>query len=107
MTAETSTSCVSPPRDSTTISCCRRPWRTLVRIGVGLIDLVDGDDDRNARRFGVVERFDRLRHDAVIGGDDENDDVRHLGHRGRAIAVKAAWPGVSTNVILEPLRAVT
>ena len=57
-----------------------------LRLGVGLVDLVDGDDDRHLRRLGVVDRFDRLRHHAVIGGDHQHDDVGDLGaaraHRG-------------------------
>ena len=43
--------------------------------GVGLIDLVNGNDDRNLGGMRVIDGFDRLRHDAVIGGDDEHDDV--------------------------------
>ena len=30
----------------------------------------------------MVDRLDRLRHDAVVGGDDQHDDVRHLGAAG-------------------------
>ena len=62
-----------------------------MRVGVGarLVDLVDGDDDRDLGRLGVVDRLDRLRHDAVVGGDDEDDDVGHLGaagaHRGEGL----------------------
>ena len=44
-------------------------------IGVGAVDLVDGDDDRHLGGLGVVDRLHRLRHDAVVGGDDEHDDV--------------------------------
>ena len=55
-------------------------------IGIRLVDLVDGDQDRDVRHPRVVDRFLRLRHDAVVGGDDEHDDVRHAGapraHRG-------------------------
>src|SRR6185437_2374700 len=50
-----------------------------VRLGVGFVDLVDGDDDRNLGRLGVVDRFHRLRHDAVVGGDHQHDDVGDLG----------------------------
>ncbi len=57
-----------------------------VGVGVRLVDLVDRHDDRHARRLGVGDRFFRLRHDAVIGRDDQNDDVGHLraagAHRG-------------------------
>lgn len=50
-----------------------------VRIGTRLIDLVDGDDDRHACRFRVVDGLDRLRHDAVVSSDDEDGDIRDLG----------------------------
>ena len=50
-----------------------------LRVGVGLVDLVDRDDERHPGGLRVRDRLDRLRHDAVVGGDDENDDVRHLG----------------------------
>ena len=37
-------------------------------------------------RLGVVDRLDRLRHDAVVGRHHQHDDVGHLGaagaHRG-------------------------
>ena len=50
-----------------------------LRLGVGLVDLVDGDDDRNLGRLGVIDRFHRLRHHAVVGGDHQHDDVGDLG----------------------------
>ena len=53
-----------------------------LRIGVRLVDLVDGDDDRHLRRLGVIDRLDGLRHDAVVGGDDQDDDVGDLGAAG-------------------------
>ena len=46
-----------------------------VHIGGRQVALVDGDDDGFLSFLGVFDRFDRLRHDAVIGGDDEDDDV--------------------------------
>ena len=52
------------------------------RIGLRLVDLVDRDDHRNLGGLGVIDRLDRLRHDAVIGRNDEHDDVRHLGAAG-------------------------
>ena len=54
----------------------------LIRVGARLVDLVDRDDDRHLRRLGVVDRLDRLRHHAVVGGDDQHDDVGHLGAAG-------------------------
>ena len=44
----------------------------------GLIDLVDGDDDRHIRRLRVVDCLDRLRHHAVIRRDHEDRNVRDL-----------------------------
>lgn len=49
-----------------------------LRIGVGLVDLVDGDDERNVRRLRVIDRLDRLGHHAVIRRDDEHDNVGHF-----------------------------
>ncbi len=53
----------------------------------GQIDLVDRDHDLHMRRgLGVVDRFDRLRHQAVVCRDHEHDDVGHVraarAHRG-------------------------
>ena len=53
-----------------------------VDVGVGLVDLVDRDDDRDLGGAGVVDRLDRLRHDAVVGRDDQDDDVGRLGAAG-------------------------
>ena len=50
-----------------------------VGIGLRFVDFVDRNDDRHAGGLGVVQRFDGLRHHAVVGRDDQNDDVRHLG----------------------------
>lgn len=61
----------------------------LVRVGAVDVDLVDRDDDRYVGRLGVVERLDRLRHDAVVGRDDQDGDVGHLGTAAR-MAVKAS-----------------
>ena len=40
------------------------------------VHLVDGHDQRDAGGLGVVDGLDRLRHDAVVGRDDEDGDVR-------------------------------
>ena len=50
----------------------------LFGIGVVLVDLVDRDDDRHVRRLRVLDRFLGLRHDAVVGRDDQDDDVGDL-----------------------------
>ena len=50
-----------------------------IGVRVGKVDLVDGDDDRHVGRARVRDRLARLRHHAVVGGDDEHGDVGHLG----------------------------
>ena len=74
------------------------------------IDLVERDHDLYMRSgLGVIDGFNRLRHDAVVGCDDEHDNVGHIGspgaHRGeggvarcvdesnfRSIAIDAIGP---------------
>ena len=48
----------------------------------GLVDLVDRHDDRHIGRARVIDGFHRLRHDAVIGGNHQHDDIRGLGAAG-------------------------
>ena len=64
----------------------------LPRVRLRQIDLVDRDDDRHAGVLGVRDRLDRLRHDRVVGGDDEHDDVGHLraarAHRGERLVAR-------------------
>jgi hypothetical protein len=69
--------------------CCRpsRPAATFfgkllldaIGLRIGLVHLVDRNDDRHARRPDVGDRFFGLRHDAVVGGDHEDGDVGDLG----------------------------
>ena len=47
-----------------------------------LIHLVDRHDDRNACRLGMVDRLDRLWHDAVVGRNDQHGNVRRHGAAG-------------------------
>ncbi len=54
----------------------------LVGLRALLVDLVDGDHHRHVGGLGVVDRLDRLRHDAVVGGDDDDRDVGDLGAAG-------------------------
>ena len=65
--------------------------------GVGPVDLVDRDDDRHFGRLGVADRLDRLLHDAVIGGDDQHDDVGDIGaagaHRGEGLVARRVDEG--------------
>src|SRR4051794_40277968 len=75
--------------------------------GVGplLVDLVDGDHDRHLGGLGVVERLDRLRHDAVVGRDHQHDDVGDLRatgtHRGERLVTRGVDEGDRTLVVLQ------
>src|SRR3989442_10967687 len=53
-----------------------------LRIGVALVDLGDRDDDGHLGRLGVTDRLDGLRHDAVVGRDDEHRYVGRLRAAG-------------------------
>ena len=50
--------------------------------GFRLIDLVHRDDDRNFRGVSVIDGFERLRHDAVVGRNDQHNDVGGLRSAG-------------------------
>ena len=53
-----------------------------VGVGVGLVDLVERDDDRHLGRLGVADRLERLGHDAVVGRDHDDRDVGDPGAAG-------------------------
>ena len=65
-----------------------------VRIGLRLVDLVDGNDDRDTGSLGVIDGLDRLRHHAVVGRDHQHHDVRHL----RAAGTHGGERGVARRV---------
>ena len=48
-------------------------------------------------RLGVADRLDGLLHDAVIGGDDQHDDVGDVGaaraHRGKGLMARRVDEG--------------
>ena len=72
----------SPPYSSATrpnsVSC----WRTLAGLASGLSILFTATTIGTSGRLGVVQRLDRLRHDAVVGRDHEDRDVGHLRTTG-------------------------
>ena len=76
-----------------------------VGIGAVLVDLVDGDDDGNAGRLRVVDRLDRLRHDAVIGSHHQNHDVgdfRTAGtHGGERLVTRGVDEGDLLVVVID------
>ena len=70
---------VWPPQSSGTRPDLGQLTPHVIGIRARLVDLVDRDDDRHVRGLCVIDRLARLRHDAVVGRDDENNDVGHLG----------------------------
>ena len=80
--AEISAKSESPPQSSDSEVVLGQFLLDPVGGGVGLVDLVDGHDDGHAGRARVVDGLHGLFHDAVVGGHDEDDDVRHLGAAG-------------------------
>ncbi len=85
--AETSTVIVSPPYAAVFL----RGEALLLelalhahRVGGGKVALVDRDEDRGLRGPGVADRLQRLRHEAVVRRDDEDDHVRDARPAGSA-----------------------
>ena len=76
--AETSENCVAPPQSSGWRPSAASSLFTRSDVRVRDVDLVHGDDDRHLGGARVRDRLLRLRHDAVVGRDDEHRDVRHL-----------------------------
>ena len=81
--AETFTQMTSPPKSFGHEVVLGQALLRLLRICITQIDLVDRHQDRAARSLGVLDGLDGLRHHAVVGRDDEHDDV---GDRGAARA---------------------
>ncbi len=84
-------------------------------IGAWFVDLVDCDDDGDARRLGVSDGFDRLWHDPVVGSDHEDDDIGDLcatrSHCGKRLVsgrieeddlVSVAFYGIGPDVLGDP-----
>ena len=102
--ADISTTIVSPPHDSGTSSCSASCDEHPLRIGVVLVDLVERHDDRHVGRLGVVDRLDRLRHDAVVGGDHQHDDVGDLGATGTHLGERGVAGGVDERDLADRRR---
>ena len=88
---------VSPPHSSGTRF--RLASSRLTRSGSesGLVDLVHGDDDRHRRSPGMIDGLDGLRHDAVVGGHDQDHDVGRLSparaHGGEGLVARRVEEG--------------
>ena len=68
-----------------------------IRVGARLIHLVDGHHDGDLGGLGVVDGFDGLRHDAVVGGDHQDCNVgTHCAagaHRGEGRVARGVQEG--------------
>ena len=71
---------------------------------VGHVDLVDRDDDRDLRVLRVRERLDGLRHHAVVGRDDEDDDVGRLRAAGAHLGERLVARRVEEHDVAVPAR---
>jgi hypothetical protein len=67
-----------------------------------MINFIYGDENRNLRGLRVAQRFERLRHDAVVRRDDEHDDVRDV----RAARAHGAERRVAGRVEKSDLRQI-
>src|SRR3954469_3209908 len=80
-----------------------------VGVGVGQVDLVDGDDDRHFSCARVRDRLARLRHHAVVRGHDEHRDVGHLraagAHGGERLVARRVEERQLPAVVLDLVRA--
>ena len=56
-----------------------------VNVGIRLVDFVDRHQDRHLGRTGVIDCLTSLRHDAVIGGHHQDNDVGDLGATGTLV----------------------
>ena len=68
-----------------------------LRVGAGHIHLVDGHDDGDVRRLGVVDGLYGLGHDAVVGRNDQDGDVRDGraagAHTGEGLVTRGVQEG--------------
>ena len=107
--ADTGTSGTSPPYSSTMTPGLGQLGLDAVGVGVGLVDLVERDDDRHLRRAGVVDRLERLGHDAVVGRDHDDRDVGDLGaagaHRGERLVARGVEEDDAAAVLDDLARA--
>ena len=74
-----------------------------LRVGLGLVDLVDRHDHRHAGGLGVVDRLDRLRHDPVVGRDHQHHDVGDVGTARAHLGERLVARGVEEGDLVLPL----
>ena len=103
-TADTSTSSTSPPMDLDEDLVLQQFGADALRIGVRLVDLVDGDDDRHPAALAWLIASIVCGMTPSSAATTSTTISVTLAPRAR-MAVNAAWPGVSMKVIFWPLRS--
>src|SRR5207245_3253119 len=87
LVAETGQTIVSPPQPSGARSCSCNCFFTRSILTESKSILLIATMIFTCRRFGVTDCFECLRHQAIVGGDNEDDDVGDIGaagaHRGK------------------------
>ncbi len=77
-------------------------------VRVRLVDLVDGHDDRHLGGARMVDGFSGLRHDTVVGRDDEDDDVGHLRaagtHHGEGLVARRVEEDDLSSALFDVIR---
>ncbi len=101
--AETLTKMLVPPHSSGTISYSVSIWRTWSGLAPSLSILLTATMIGTSGGLGVVDGLDRLRHDAVVGGDDEHDDVGRVGAAGTHGGERLVARGVDEGDLLAVL----
>ena len=80
--ADTSENCVDPPHSSGCSPSAASSLLTLSALASGTSILFTATTIGTSGRARVRDRLARLRHHAVVGGDDQHGDVGHLGAAG-------------------------
>ena len=80
-----------------------------LRVGGGLIHLVDGNDQLDVGSLGVVDGLDGLGHNAVVRSDDQHGDIGHIGaagaHGGERLVTRGVQEGDQAVAALDLIRA--
>jgi hypothetical protein len=95
--AETPTKGESPPYSSGTTPSGNELLLDAFQIGIRLVYFGNRHDQGHVGRLGVMDRFLGLRHDAVIGGHHQDDQVGRLGaarpHRRKGFVARRIEEG--------------
>jgi len=74
-----------------------------LQVRFGLVYLVTATTNRHFSGLRMIDSFDGLRHNTIIGCNNEDNNIGDLCTPSRS-AVNASWPGVSRNAMSFPCR---